>query len=168
VTEESSGEKANILPYYPLLSEKMQRPLQSDIVLLIKLNGITPALSAALVSLREAIEFSDLTGMFAFRAVEAVRDYFKQEHWPTLNLHRSWAEEMTLYAKPQRHGTDKAMSAAVRETLLRRAYAVVDRFTIYLRDGDTSQIAVLPQLYCDGKGTLTLCLDPACKNHKLT
>lgn len=127
------------------------------------------ALREALASLKHATRIQDRTGMYAYRAIEAIQDHF-DEDWgkfnSNLNMHRSWADEVSRFAKPQRHGATMCMSPDERTTLLRRAYAVVDRFILFLDAGEASPLSHLPELYCDGQGTHSPCLDPTNKNHK--
>jgi hypothetical protein len=128
------------------------------------------ALREALTSLKHATRIHDRTGMYSYRAVEAIQDYFGED-WgklnSTLNLHRSWADEVALFAKPQRHGATMSMSPEERTTLLKRAYAVVDRFILFLDAGEVAPLSHLPELFCDGKGTHSQCLNPSNKNHKV-
>lgn len=169
--ESENGARTVFLPNHSTFySQQTERPFHGDPIKLAQLAGLNNSLRIAMFSITEAIRNHDLTGMFAYRAIEAAKDHFGKSDWNTINkqlrLHRSWADELTQYSTPQRHGGAKYMSADVRETMLYRAYGVVDRLIIYIENDDGKPLTHLDELYCDGKGTLGMCLDLNNKNHK--
>lgn len=114
---------------------------------LIEVMNKSPDLHRALRDLREAIRSPLDTGFFCYRAVECVRQSFKQEKdddkdelsWrrlrDTLRVDRSWIEGLKKFADPQRHGKSPYMSGKDRVSAMRHGWKIVDRFCIYVRRG---------------------------------
>ena len=114
----------------------------------------SPQLAYVLFNLREAIRQPADTGFFCFRAVECMRQTFlpndktddgeaRKMSWENLNEKLQTQQSFTLplqkFALPQRHGSPKYMSDDDRKDLLLRAYRLVDRYLIYLKDGPLSK-----------------------------
>ncbi len=104
-------------------------------------------LRRALSDLREAIRSPLDTGFFCYRAIECIRQSFRQAEdgdkdgpsWgrlrDMLRVDRSWIEVVKKSADPQRHGGTPYMSGEDRVSAMLHAWKVVDRFCIYVRRG---------------------------------
>ena len=113
-----------------------QRPLPfSDIV---KLAFQSKQLQHALNNLRESIRSPWDTGFFCYRAIECIRQDFKQADdkdekasWDNLNknlrIEKTYAEQLRKYALPQRHGDMPEMTGVEQVALMKCAWSVVDR-----------------------------------------
>ena len=106
-------------------------------------------LRLALADLRQSILVSIDTGFYCFRAVESLRHKFfeetdssDEESWKrfrdSLNIDREYFKLLEKYGGDQRHGKTPYMSWKDREECMKRAWQIVDRFCIYLKDGETS------------------------------
>ncbi len=102
-------------------------------------------LQRALGDLREAIRVPIDTGFFCYRACECVRLYFEEDtdnserkSWERLRnnllIDRGWFTKIEKFAKPQRHGALLDMSGNDRALIMQRAWKVISRFCIYLKD----------------------------------
>lgn len=105
----------------------------------------SPHLRHALGDLREAIRSPSDTGLFCYRAVECVRQHFREDEdddnrapsWErlrqNLRVDRSWMKPLENFSKEQRHGSSSYMSETDRVLLMQHAWKVVDRFCVYIK-----------------------------------
>lgn len=112
----------------------------------IELSFKHPQLCVALADLREAIRQPRSTAFHCMRAVEAIRQHFKEpedrgdgESWErlreSLRLSRATTSSFGRYGGDQRHGAMTDMSGSERVACMTDAWAVVDRFVLYLDAG---------------------------------
>jgi len=113
----------------------------------------TSCLRIAFGDLREAIRSHSDTGMFCFRAVEDIRQFFvqandgedKKPSWKRLNqalrIDEEYTKALTTFATPQRHGERPFMRHEDRVLAMKRAWIVVDRFVVFVNRG----LAQLPE-----------------------
>lgn len=104
-------------------------------------------LRRALADLRQSIRSSSDTGFYCFRALECLRHYFvldsdskEAASWKrmekALNYKRSFIRPLDTFGGDQRHGKDIYMSAENREDCMEKAWKIVDRFCIYIKNGE--------------------------------
>ncbi len=122
---------------------KDDRPLSFEELLSVM--SKSPHLHRALGDLREAIRSPFDTGLFCYRAIECVRQHFKEDKdgdnnspsWEclrqNLRIERSWIQPLENLSKEQRHGSSPYMSESERVRLMQHAWKVVDRFCVYIR-----------------------------------
>jgi hypothetical protein len=159
--ESAQDENGNVVTFglgaQEIVDTKNDRPIKS----LAKIAGIIQlerSLPRILSDLRGAVIYANDTGFYCFRAVETIRAHFesrlslsREAAWPemrrALNLSRSWFDQFSTYALPQRHGARKGMSAGERVNILKQAWFVVDRFIVFIdrgfKDLPTDEFAVL-------------------------
>lgn len=128
-----------------LFGAQSERPLPIEEI--CKLIYQSQPLCFALGNLREAIRMANDTGFFCYRAIESVRQSFKEredgndpkQSWKrlreSLNIDESWIRVLTCFSDEQRHGNTIYMSGAERLSALQHAWKVVDRFCVYLHQG---------------------------------
>lgn len=103
-------------------------------------------LSRALEELREAIRSPARTAAHCFSAIEALRQSFAEASdestspsWlrlrESLRVERGYIAKLEEAAQAQRHGDIRFMSDKERADAMLRAWRIVDRFCIYLREG---------------------------------
>jgi hypothetical protein len=104
-------------------------------------------LKRCLADLREAIRVPQDTGFFCYRGIESLRQFFKQEKetkddkqsWEILRtelgVDRSDLDEIKKWADPLRHGDSVAISDAMRASVFRRTWSIVNKFIKYANAG---------------------------------
>jgi len=131
-----------------IAKDKVARPLQPE--RLIVLSAKFPKLHRALSDLREAIKHPMDTSFYCFRLTEAIRQHFvnknqkdeakaKRESWDemgkSLLFEKSFKDELEKEAKYTRHGDVKDLTSEDIMRLLKKVWILLDRFVIYLNDG---------------------------------
>lgn len=113
----------------------------------LELAMMHPLLARALSELREAIREPSHTAARAWAAIESIRQAFvdqddegkSQGSWTRmreeLKIERGFFSPLEPPAKAQRHGEFFFMNAEERGDAMLRAVRVVDRYSIYLRNG---------------------------------
>jgi hypothetical protein len=111
--------------------------------------GKSVFLAPALADLREAIR-SAHTGFFCYRAIESLRQHFRQPNdnddkkpsWErlrtSLRIDKTWIDGVKKYADSQRHGENTFVSGQERVRIMQRTWKIVDRFLIYLESGSNT------------------------------
>ena len=97
----------------------------------------------ALADLREAILSPNDTGLYCYRAVESIRQFYldpkdgddDSHSWKrmrdSLRIARPWLDEMKKnYRNPLAHGKEVEMSGEEREQAMQRVWKVMDRFFV--------------------------------------
>jgi len=118
-----------------------ERPLSFRELFQVMLKS--PHLRHALGDLREAIRSPSDTGFYCYRAVECLRQHFreakdsnKNQSWKrlrqNLRIDRSWIKPLENCSKEQRHGSSPYMSGENRIRLMKHAWKVIDRFCVYI------------------------------------
>ena len=104
-------------------------------------------LRAALADLRESIKSPHDTAFFAYRAIESVRQFFVYEEDGTetkhswdrmgkaLRIDSSWTKDLAPASQLQRHGAGMFMDGEKRLQAMLRAWIVVDRFVLFIKNG---------------------------------
>lgn len=101
-------------------------------------------LQHALGNLRDAIRSPWSTGFYCYRAIECVRQSFKEEgdsnervSWERLNqnlrIDESYSKELTEFALPQRHGDMPEMTGEQRVRMMKHAWDIVGRYCLFLK-----------------------------------
>ena len=123
-----------------------ERPLRLEE--LINVANKSPKFKIAIADLREAIRMPRDTGFFAYRAIETIRQEFynpedkederDKKSWErlreSLKIERRDIDYIKKYSDPQRHGAAKGMSWEERLDVMKRAWKIVDEFTVYSAD----------------------------------
>jgi hypothetical protein len=111
---------------------------------LINLSTTSSELRLALESLRMSIRYPSNTAYFSYKAIEAIRQYFKSlnktkdiESWNQLNKAlnisgKPWFEELIKASENQRHGESEALTGVQQSNFSRMAWEVVRRFIALL------------------------------------
>ena len=98
----------------------------------------------ALGDLRESIRSPHDTGFFCYRAVECIRQHFKENNdgandkmsWirlkESLLIDITWIKKIQQFADPVRHGDTLYISEKNRLLVMQHAWKVVDRFCVYV------------------------------------
>ncbi len=122
-----------------------ERPLR--LKELINVANKSPEFKTAIADLREAIRMPRDTGFFAYRAIETIRQEFynpedkederDKKSWgrlrESLKIERGDIDYIKKYSDPQRHGEATGMSWKERLEVMKRAWKIVDEFTLYIR-----------------------------------
>jgi hypothetical protein len=124
------------------ISEITRRP--TEITFPVMLTDIFPTtqgiyLRRALADLRQAIRSPGDTGFYCFRAIEALRHFWRagdnedpESEWRTmsaaLRVDKTVTDWLKAWANPQRHGEFAEMSGDERTQAMLTAWEVVDRF----------------------------------------
>lgn len=127
-----------------LEADQKERPLHFSETLQLALKS--RQLQHAFFNLREAIRSPWDTGFFCYRAIECIRQDFKEttgkdetKSWEklrkNLKIEKSYFDKVIKFAFPQRHGSMPEMTGAERVELMKSAWAVVDRYALYLQNG---------------------------------
>ena len=127
----------------PLTEAVGERPLQLGE--LLNVANKSPEFRTAIADLREAIRMPWDTGFFAYRAIEKIRQAFHEpedknakKSWErlreSLDIEQSWIEDIKKFSDLQRHGAAKGMSWEERLDVMKRAWKIVDKFTVYIAD----------------------------------
>ncbi len=99
----------------------------------------------AFADLRRAIKYTNETGMFCYRAIESLMQFFKEDEdrnnaWlklrTVLNVSREWIDEIGKYSTLPRHGQIVHLTGQKRTDLMKRTWAIIDRFIIYAKNGE--------------------------------
>ena len=119
-----------------------ERPLKIED--LMNVANKCPEFGRAIADLREAIRTPWDTGFFAYRAIEQIRQAFhepkdgndKKKSWErlreSLGIERDLIEDIKKFSDPQRHGEATGMSWEERLEVMKRAWKIVDKFTLYI------------------------------------
>lgn len=102
-------------------------------------------LRLSLIDLQLSIKFPKDTGVFCFRAIESIMQYFnkgennsesRKQAWKkfnsNLNVSEDWVDFVRKYALDPRHGRPKSISGTERIEVMKHTWKIVDRFIIYL------------------------------------
>lgn len=116
-------------------------------------------LRIALIDLQLSIKHSKDTGVFCFRAIESVMQYFnkgpnteesRKEAWEQLNsklnVTKSWIDFVREFALDPRHGRPKAITGSERVDVMKHTWEIIDRFIVYLGKKEGLSQSVYPQL----------------------
>lgn len=124
--------------------------LKNDIdkIFSVVLNGTLESyqFSRALRDLKNAINYSDDTGFFSYRAIEQIRGAFYQDEdkknksnsWDRLrdklNIERAYIDKVGTYRGKQAHGIPIPMTSDERADAIIRAWNIIYRFYRYLKN----------------------------------
>ncbi len=127
---------------YELEQESSKRPIQKfgDMVNIMS-NGQNNELRLSLNNLRLAIQHPTDTGMYCYRAIESLMQYFNNNDndatWKmfrdNLNISKIFLKPIMDKSWPSRHGKPIPITHNERVDVMKRAWAVVDRFVIYAK-----------------------------------
>jgi hypothetical protein len=78
-----------------------------------------------------------------------------------LRIDQTFSKELTAYSTSIRHGNPIPLELEDRMEIIRRAWAVADRYILFVRD--PSVLAALPLLVCDSH---RVCLDQSGKHRR--
>lgn len=125
-----------------------EKDIKANFNRMLRLAEKSPHLRLALSNLRDAIRRPSDTGFHSYRAIECIRQAFresddeeetkeeKEKSWKRMNdslqIQKEFSKYLTRYANPQRHGWYKAMIEGERVEAMERAREIVDRFCTYL------------------------------------
>lgn len=113
--------------------------------LVMDLAVTNPALGHALGDLREAMRQPRHTGFHCQRVSEAIRQHFQtdrgdKEAWAAmreaLNISETRLKSLSEFGTPQRHAEIVPMTGGERVRDLTLAWALIDRFVLYLSSGE--------------------------------
>jgi hypothetical protein len=101
---------------------------------------VHPELLLALGDFRRALEGSADTGVFCYRAVEAITTAFadgdRKTAWANmraaLRIHREWLQPLVDESTPRRHGAIVGVTPERRVDLLQRAWCFIYRYFAFL------------------------------------
>ena len=103
-------------------------------------------LRAALADLRESIKSPHDTAFFTYRAIETIRQFFVHDEDGTdarcswermanaLRIESSWTSDLAPASQRQRHGAGLFMDEEARVQAMLRAWLVVDRFVLFVKN----------------------------------
>ena len=131
-----------------LFSQINERPLNP--MEITKLAGRNIQLRRALEHAKNAINQKMDAGMNCYRAIEAIRQYFlngktddggaKRKSWEDMNnslrLQQNFYALVKSHADVARHGGAGSISSTDMEKMLHCTWRIIDRFLIYLNNGD--------------------------------
>lgn len=126
-----------------LESDYQNRPIPDykDVAKLMY-EGANNELRIALNDLRLAIQHPNDTGVFCFRAIESLMQYFGPKNdgtWNqfrnTLNISRDFLKPIEDKSWSPRHGKPVLITHLERVDIMKRTWKIVDRFLIYLKNG---------------------------------
>ena len=138
-----------------IISLLLGMPLRDEVSPGLQTAASAYSLRRALADLRESIKSPDDTAFFAYRAIEGIRQFFVYEEdgsdtkqsWErmgkALRIDASWTKDLASASQFQRHGAGMAMDEDMRLQAMLRAFAVVDRFVLFVKNGFKS----LPATY---------------------
>ena len=107
-------------------------------------------LRIALSDLRLAMKYPKDTGVFCYRSLESLMQYFNENDdrgraWDNLkknlNIDQSWLDEIRNNAWSARHGKPILLGNELRVDIMRRTWKVVDRFIIFAKN-NASQLNI--------------------------
>lgn len=122
-----------------------ERPLNFAATSLLALES--NHLQHALANLREAIRSPWDTGFFCYRAIECIRQSFREEtddgerlSWERLNqnlrVDEDYSRALIEFALPQRHGEMPEMTGEQRVAMMKTAWRIVDRYCLFLSENN--------------------------------
>lgn len=132
-----------------IANDKNSRPLLPE--KLLELSAKFPRFHRALGNLREAIKNPMDTSLYCYRSIEAIRHHFvdinendegkaKRDSWDRMGkallFEISFKKYLEDKAKFTRHGDMQDLSDSDIIELLQKAWILIDRFAIYLNDGE--------------------------------
>lgn len=141
-----SAEAFDTSDLFRLMSQPIESP-QLDYETVLRGNQIRFALS----DIREAIFYSEYTGLFCFRAIESIRQCFSDfdesgeeinnsSSWKrmgiALRIEKSFTENVRRDSIRQRHGANVFMTEEARIDAVKRTRMVIDRFIVLLKSGN--------------------------------
>jgi hypothetical protein len=120
-----------------------ERPLSIEELVPLAVSFVP--LRQALSDLRQTLTSPADTAVFSYRAIESIMQHFRKTEdknrqlaWDrlrdSLRIERTWIEPVQKFAEIHRHGTLTMLTGAERLDITRRAWLVVDRFCVYLRN----------------------------------
>ena len=122
--------------------EKSQKERPLSFQQLLEAMAKSQYLHRALSDLREAIRSPVDTGFFCYRAVESIRQNFKNDNdndaksWENLRksllIDRSWIDKIKEFADKARHGETPYISGKNRILIMQHTWKVIDRFCLYV------------------------------------
>lgn len=125
-----------------LESDFPNRPIK-DMAEIIELLNKIQFLRVAFGDLRLAIKYPKDTGVFAYRAIESLMQFFnkggqRKKAWEelskNLNISKSWIDYVRDFALEPRHGKPKLVNGADRVEIMKHTWKIVDRFIVYLKN----------------------------------
>lgn len=128
-----------------LEARQNERPVQFNEFFPLALQSIH--LQRCLNDLREAIRSPFDTGFYCYRALESIRQSFVESNdsgekssWDRLNsslrIEKSYSDELRKFALPQRHGNPIPMTGEERVRAMKYIWLVVDRYAMFLKEGN--------------------------------
>lgn len=130
-----------------IFNNQEDRPLTADEVLQLAVSNLH--LLRAIANLREAIKHPVDVGLFCFRALENIRQHFaavgasRPQSWVALhralNTSQDYINEspsLTSFSEQSRHGETQVISGDDMEMILNKTWIIVDRFCVYLQQGE--------------------------------
>lgn len=116
------------------------RPISEDVdVAKLMYEGANNELRISLNDLRLAIQHPGDTGVFCFRAIESLMQYFGSKNDATWNQFRSTLNVSRSFLKPiedkswsRRHGKPVPITHSERVDIMKRTWKVVDRFILFI------------------------------------
>lgn len=133
--------------YKSVYNNQNERPVDIDRV--IKLSATNIHLMGALNNLREAIKNPSDIGLYCYRSIESIRQFFSKKNqtqndsWKkmhdVLNSTRSYLTDgfdLTKYSEQSRHGETHSLSEVEISHMMSVVWKMIDRFIIYLDNGE--------------------------------
>lgn len=133
-----------------LEKDTQNRPMQDfQKILEIGQNPDNLALRLALMDLNLSIKYPKDTGVFCYRAIESIMQFFnegnpedanaRKKAWATLStnlrISQAWTDFVKEFALNPRHGSPKLLTGKNRIDIMMHTWQVVDRFLIFLANG---------------------------------
>jgi len=116
-------------------------------------------LRLSLIDLQLSIKFPKDTGVFCYRAIESIMQYFnegdntrksRKQAWmkfdSNLNVSREWVDFVRKFALDPRHGRPKSISGSERIEVMKHTWKIVDRFILYLDKNESLDNNEFPEL----------------------
>lgn len=116
-------------------------------------------LRMALLDLQLSIKYPKDTGVFCYRAIESVMQYFndgpntsesRKEAWrqleSKLNVSESWIDFVRNFALNPRHGLPQSITGNERVSIMKHTWEIIDRFIVYLENKEGLSQNVYPEL----------------------
>lgn len=144
-----------------LEKDTLNRPIQDfQKILEIGQNPDNLALRLALMDLNLSIKYPKDTGVFCYRSIESIMQFFnegnpedtnaRKKAWATLSknlrISQAWTDFVKEFALNPRHGSPKLLTGKDRIDIMMRSWQVVDRFLIFLANGGTQLDSSYSQL----------------------
>jgi hypothetical protein len=118
------------------------------------------ALRLALMDLNLSIKYPKDTGVFCYRAIESIMQFFnkgnpedvdaRKKAWTALSenlrISKPWTDFVKDFALNPRHGSPKLLTGEDRINIMMHSWQVVDRFLIFLTNGRKQLDSSYPQL----------------------